>query len=71
MDISDTARAFIAGAFDALRDEFVLPTPVFHPYVHVGRDYSGAIIREVQAHHELEQQLEALYPERFAQPPEQ
>jgi Apea-like HEPN len=68
MGIRDTARAFVAGAFDALRKEFVLPTPVFHPYVHVGRDYFGDTIHGVPAYHELEQQLDALYPERFAEP---
>ncbi len=66
MDVRHTARAFIAGAFDALREEFVLPTPVFHPYVQVGRDYFGDTIRRVPAYHELEQQLDALYPHRFA-----
>lgn len=68
MDVRDTARSFIAGAFDALRTEFVLPTPVFHPSLQVGRDYFGDTIRGVPAYHELERQLEALYPYRFAEP---
>lgn len=68
MDSRETARAFIAGAFDTLRGEFVLPTPVFHPYVQVGRDYYGDTIRGVPAYHELERQLEELYPQRFAEP---
>jgi hypothetical protein len=49
VDIRETARAFVAGAFDALRKEFVIPTPVFHPYVQVGRDYFGDTIRSGQA----------------------
>jgi hypothetical protein len=68
VDVRDTARAFIAGAFEELRKEFVLPTPVFHPYVQVGRDYYGDTIRRVPAYHELERQLDQLYPQRFAEP---
>lgn len=68
MDVRDTARAFIAGAFCELRKEFVLPTPVFHPYVKVGRDYFGDTIRGLPAYHELERHLDALYPHRFAEP---
>src|SRR3954452_10190486 len=68
MDIRETARAFVGGAFDALRKEFVIPTPIFHPYVRVGRDYFGDTIRAVRAYHELEKQLDDLYPRRFAEP---
>ena len=68
MDLRSTARAFIAAAFDALRNEFVLPTPVFHPYVQVGRDYFGDTIHPLAAYDELEQQLQALYPQRFVEP---
>ncbi len=71
MDLRDTARAFIAEAFDALRAELVVPTPVFHPYVRVGRDYFGDTIHAVSAYHQLEEKLEALYPHRFADPPNQ
>jgi hypothetical protein len=68
MDVRDTARTFIAGAFDALREEFVIPTPVFHPYVQVGRDYFGNTIHNVAASRELERQLGDLYPERLGEP---
>jgi hypothetical protein len=68
MDVRETARAFIAGAFDALRKEYVIPTPVFHPYVRVGRDYFGATIHGIPAFHELAKQLDELYPHRFADP---
>jgi hypothetical protein len=68
MDVRDAARAFIAGAFCELRKEFVLLTPVFHPYVQVGRDYFGDTIRGLPTYLELERQLDALYPHRFAEP---
>jgi hypothetical protein len=68
LDIRVTARAFIAGAFEELRKEFVLPTPVFHPYVRAGRDYFCDTIRRVPAFHELEKRLDELYPQRFAEP---
>jgi len=67
-ETAETARAFVAGAFDALRKEFVIPTPVFHPYVQVGRDYFGDTIRSVPAYHDLETRLDQLYPHRFAEP---
>lgn len=68
MDVRGAARIFIADAFAALRREHVLPTPVFHPYVRVGRDYFGDTIHGVPAFHELEKQLEQLCPQRFAEP---
>src|SRR5262249_43290245 len=66
--VRETARAFVAGAFDGLREEFVIPTPIFHPYVRVGRDFFGDTIRAVPAYHELEKQINELYPHRFAEP---
>jgi hypothetical protein len=68
VDVRETARAFVAAPFDELRKDFVVPTPVFHPYVQVGRDYFGDTIHSVQAYHELEEQLNELYPHRFAEP---
>lgn len=62
------SSAFIAAALEALREEHVVPTPVFHPYVAVGRDYFGGTIQEVPAYRDLERALEATYPERFAEP---
>jgi hypothetical protein len=59
---------FIAGAFEALSEEHVIPTPVFHPHLAVGRDYFGDTIRAVPAYHELEGKLDETYPERFAEP---
>lgn len=68
MDVRETARAFVAGAFEELRKEFVVPTPIFHPYVRAGRDYFGDTVRRVPAYRELEKQLDALYPQRFSEP---
>ena len=68
VDVRETARAFVAGTFEALRKEFLIPTPIFHPYVRVGRDYFGDTIRSVPAYHDLETRLEGLYPHRFAEP---
>jgi hypothetical protein len=67
-DLRELAGAFIAEAFEALREEHVIPTPVFHPYVAVGRDYFGDTIRAVPAYHELERKLDETYSERFAEP---
>jgi hypothetical protein len=66
--VSSAARAFIAEAFDALTGEHVIPTPVFHPYVAVGRDYFGDTIRGLPHYQTLEAELEKTYPERFAEP---
>lgn len=39
--ISDLARAFLTSALGVLRRESVVPTPRFHPFLQVGRDYVG------------------------------
>jgi hypothetical protein len=67
-DLRPAARAFIAAAFDALSAENVIPTPIYHPYVAVGRDYFGDTIRALPEYHELERQVDDAYPERFAGP---
>ena len=38
------ARSFLASAFAVLREENVLPTSVFNPFLRVGRDYFGGTI---------------------------
>jgi hypothetical protein len=65
VDVRQTARDFIAHAFDALREEHVVPTPIYHPFVRVGRDYYGDTIAGVPDFRKLEQHLDALYPARF------
>jgi len=67
-DLRAACRGFIATAFDALKEEHVIPTPIFHPYVAVGRDYFGDTVRAVAEYHTLETQLNDAYPERFAGP---
>jgi hypothetical protein len=67
-DLRMASRAFIAEAFDALIEEHVIPTPAFHPYVAVGRDYFGDSVRALSAYRTLEAQLDEAYPERFAEP---
>jgi hypothetical protein len=47
-ELRDAARAFIAGALEALREEHVIPTPAYHRCVAVGRDYFGDTIRGVR-----------------------
>ena len=39
--LDDTVRAFLASALKVLRSEHVVPTPRFHPFLQVGRDYFG------------------------------
>lgn len=46
----------------------MIPTPIYHPYIAVGRDYFGDTIRAVPEYSELERQLDEAYPERFAGP---
>jgi hypothetical protein len=67
-DPRTAARAFIAAAFVVLREEHVIPTPIYHPYVAVGRDYFGDTIRSLPEYRELERLLDAAYPERFEGP---
>jgi hypothetical protein len=40
-ELHDLARAFIREAFVALRQDHVIPTPRFNPFVAIGRDYFG------------------------------
>jgi len=67
-DLRAPSRAFIAAAFDVLSEQHVIPTPIFHPFVAVGRDYVGDSIMALAEYHALEAQLNDAYPERFAEP---
>jgi hypothetical protein len=67
-DLRLAARAFSRAAFAALREEHVIPTPIYHPYVAVGRDYFGDTIRTLPEFRELERLLDAMHPDRFAEP---
>jgi hypothetical protein len=66
--IGELARAFLAAAFSTLREQHVIPTPVFHPSVRVGRDFFGPDIARGQAYGALEAALMDDYPDRFADP---
>ena len=65
--LADLARSFIGAAFPALEKAHVIPTPSYHPFVHVGRDYAGADVSCPEVG-ELEAMLQAVYPERFVNP---
>jgi len=67
-DLGAVSRAFVAAAFDVLAQEHVIPTPVYHPYVAVGRDYVGGSIMGLPEFKVLEAHLNQAYPERFADP---
>ena len=69
-DLRPASRAFIAAALDVLTEEHVIPTPIFHPYVAVGRDYFGDSIRGLPTFHALEAQLKETFPNRFGEPRE-
>jgi hypothetical protein len=69
-NLRPTSRAFIAAAFDVLTEQHVIPTPIFHPYVAVGRDYFGPDLMALAEFQALEAQLNETYPERFGEPHE-
>jgi hypothetical protein len=64
-DIEHLARTFIVEAFGVLERDHVIPTPVYHPYVSVGRDYFGDTVRDVESYRSLEHALNHAYPARF------
>jgi len=61
-------RAFVSAAFDALAQEHVIPTPAYHRYTAVGRDYFGQSVMNLAQFGALETHLNQAYPERFADP---
>jgi hypothetical protein len=65
--IRETARRFVTEAFRVLQAEHVIPPPVFHPFVHVGRDYYGPHVMG-SAYEELAEILQREYPARFSEP---
>ena len=67
-ELKEAAHAFIADAFEVLTEEHVLPTPRYHPYIRVGRDYEGPSLMFLPAYERLEELLDAAYPERFSEP---
>lgn len=67
-DISAKSRAFIAAAFEVLTREHVIPTPIHHPYIAVGRDYFGGSVMGLVEFKALDMLLNQAHPERFADP---
>ena len=65
--LADLARSFIGAAFPALEKIHVIPTPPYHPYVQVGRDYAGIDV-SCPEEADSEAMLQVMYPERFADP---
>jgi Apea-like HEPN len=68
IDLRQAARAFAAASFVVLRRDHVIPTPVFHPYVRVGRDYYGPTVSGLAEYIALAEGLEERYPDRFGDP---
>ena len=48
VSLDGAARAFLASAFAVLRDENVLPTSRFDPFLEIGRNCEGGIISGVK-----------------------
>lgn len=67
-DLRQLTLDFIAAAFEALRREHVIPTPIFHPFVSVGSDYYGGSVMGLSQYKRLEEGLNAVFPQRFAEP---
>ena len=66
--IRSAAREFFAASFHVLEEDRVIPTPAFHPFIKVGRDYFGHDIMALTQFIELERLLNSSFPDRFAEP---
>jgi hypothetical protein len=67
-DLGAASRAFVAAAFDVLAREHVIPPPIYHPFVAVGRDYFGGSIMGLAGFKAQEAHFNEAYSERFAEP---
>jgi Apea-like HEPN len=67
-DLRAAGHAFISAAFAVFTDQHVIPTPIYHPYVAVGRDYFGGSIMGLDEYQTLETVLNDTYSGRFADP---
>lgn len=65
--IAALAHSFIGAAFPALASDHIIPPPRHHPFLDVGRDYSGPDVNGTEFA-DLEDALNAAYPERFSEP---
>ncbi len=66
--VEDAARALAGAAFAALREENLIPPSRYHPYLEVGRDYEGGVLRGLAECAHLEQELNSTFNERFRDP---
>jgi hypothetical protein len=64
-EIQRAAGTFLDVAFESLAKLRVVPTPIYHPHLEVGRDYSGSAVGNLQEFRDLEAALDQAYPERF------
>ena len=67
--LRDAGRALLSAAWARLRDEHVVPPPVFHPYIEVGRDYFGDSIRCLAEYRALRELIEKAHPRFHADQP--
>jgi len=65
-DVRNAARAFLVAAFGRLREDAVIPTPVFHPVVRTGRDFYGHRIDDLASYASFEDRLMTAYPTVFS-----
>lgn len=56
------ATAFLSAAWAVLERQHIVPTPAFHPYIQVGRDYFGPDVTEVAEYKRLEELIIASAP---------
>ncbi len=61
------ARAFLVRSFAVLQRQHVIPAPVFHPHVQVGRDFYGPDLMGAE-YEALTSALDEAYPWRFGDP---
>lgn len=65
--LAEAAASFLGVAFPALDRLHVIPTPRYHPYINVGRDYTGGDVSGPERE-ALEEILLTQYPQRFGKP---
>lgn len=65
--LRNAANAFLKAAWHVLETQHVVPTPVFHPHLEVGRDYFGPDLAGLPEYVGLEKAIEGSHP-RFREP---
>ena len=64
-EVAAAARAFLASALPVLEEQRVVPPPIFHPHIKVGRDYYGPDLMHLPEYAVFEQAIEQAHT-RFA-----